>query len=157
MKRRFFELLYEVMKKNPKIWFITGDLGYGGTDKIQKDFPDRFVTCGAAEFSMVGIAVGLALEGKVPVTYTITPFYYRAFEMIRNYINHEKIPVIMIAAGREDDYSKTDGFSHDAQDDEVFLHFRELQCRWPESTAQMEVILGEALKGVKPYFINLKR
>ena len=156
MRKRFFLLLYDAMKANPNIWCVVGDLGYGGVDKIQKDFPDRFISVGAAEFSMVGIAAGLALEGKIPITYTITPFYYRAFEMIRTYINHENIPIIMVAAGRKDDY-KEDGISHTAEDDEIFIHFRNIRCRWPESKAQMEVIFQEALKSKKPYYINMTR
>lgn len=156
MRRRFFELLYEAMKANPNIWCVVGDLGFGGVDKIQKDFPDRFVNCGAAEFSMVGIAAGLALEGKIPVTYTITPFYFRAFEMIRTYINHEKIPIIMIAAGRNDDY-KEDGFSHFGGDDNILDEFGNLICSWPADIKRMERVFKQAIKGKVPYYINLTR
>jgi len=156
MRPNFFKLLYDAMKANPDIWCIVGDLGYGGVDKIQKDFPDRFVNCGAAEFSMVGIAAGLALEGKIPFTYTITPFYYRAFEMIRTYINHESIPIIMVAAGRKDDY-KEDGISHTAEDDKVFKMFKNIQCRWPESNEDMEESVREAIEEKRPFYINLSR
>ena len=40
----------------------------------------------------MGMATGLALENKIPVVYSITPFIiYRPFEFIRNYLDHEKI------------------------------------------------------------------
>ena len=156
MRHKFFELLYEAMKTNKDIWLLVGDLGFGGADRIREEFPDRFLNCGAAEFSMVGIAAGLALEGKIPVCYTITPFYFRAFEMIRTYINHEKIPVILIGSGRGDDY-KHDGFSHYAGDDFILKEFKNIHCCWPDTIEEMESAFISALKDKFPTYINLRR
>src|SRR3990167_9861889 len=139
------------MRENPDIFALTGDLGYIGFDKIRDDFPDRFINCGASEFAMLGIACGLALEGKTPFVYSITSFLlYRAFEMIRTYIDHESIPVILIGSGRNNDY-KHDGFSHFAGDDKDFMqNFKNIQSRWPESSAVMDVIIREAIRNRKP-------
>ena len=156
MRKEWFRLLYEAMKTNPNIWLGVGDLGFGGVDKIREEFPDRYINCGAAEFSMVGIAIGLALEGKIPICYTITPFYFRAFEIIRNYIDHEQIPVILVGAGRGSDY-KDDGFSHYAGDDYILKEFHNLRCYWPEFDWEMEEIFKTALEAKKPTYINLRR
>ena len=156
MRREWFKLLYELMKDNPDIWLIVGDLGFGGADKIREEFPERFINCGAAEFSMVGIATGLALEGKIPICYTITPFYFRAFEMIRNYLDREKIPVILIGAGRDGDYEH-DGFSHYAGDDYILKEFRNINCCWPNSTDEMKMMFEASLLRKKPYYINVTR
>lgn len=158
MRREFFKYLYELMKKNKDIFALTGDLGYIGFDKIRDEFPDRFINCGAAEQAMMDIAVGLALNGKIPVVYSITPFLlYRPFETIRTYINHEKIPVIMIGSGRDDDY-KHDGFSHFAGDDKEFMqHFNNIVSLWPLHTETMRESLYGAIKTRKPVYINLVR
>ncbi len=158
MRREFFTYLYELMKVNPKIVALTGDLGYVGFDRIRSEFPDRFINCGAAEFAMMGMACGLALEGKIPVVYSIHPLLlYRPFEVIRTYINHESIPVIMIGSGRGNDYEH-DGFSHFAGDDFQFMiPFNNIQSYWPESTKQMRQFLDEAISKGKPTYINLKR
>jgi transketolase len=156
MRPKFFQLLYEAMKTNKDIWLLVGDLGFGGADKIREEFPDRFINCGAAEFSMVGIAAGLALEGKIPVCYTITPFYFRAFEMIRTYIDYEKIPVILIGSGRGDDY-KHDGFSHYAGDDYILKEFKNIHCCWSDTIEEMESAFISALKDKFPTYINLRR
>jgi len=156
MRHKFFELLYEAMKTNKDIWLLVGDLGFGGADKIREEFPDRFINCGAAEFSMVGIAAGLALEGKIPVCYTITPFYFRAFEMIRNYLDNESIPVILIGAGRGDDY-KVDGFSHYAGDDHILESFIHIRFYKPDTIEGMESAFTSALKDKFPTYINLRR
>mgnify|MGYP003629310248 CR=1 FL=1 len=64
MRKKFSSLLYEEMAVNDNIVVLTGDLGYGLWDKIKLDFPDRFYNVGSAEQLMVGMAVGLAMEGK---------------------------------------------------------------------------------------------
>src|SRR5687768_10786753 len=106
---------------NEDIFFITADLGYGLADDIRKDFPGRFINTGAAEQAAMGIAVGLAMSGKIPFVYSITPFLlWRAAETIRLYVNRESVPVKMVGCGRDSDYEH-DGFSHYAGDDVSLL------------------------------------
>ena len=79
------------MKENKNIFLLTGDLGYNLWDNIKIDFKDRFINAGSSEQLMMGMAIGLAMDGKIPIVYSITPFLlYRPFELIRNYVNHEK-------------------------------------------------------------------
>jgi len=91
MRPYFAECLHKEMKKNKDIYVLTSDLGYGMWDKIRKDYADRFINVGAAEQALIGISIGLALSGKIPVAYSITSFLlYRPFETIRNYVDYEK-------------------------------------------------------------------
>lgn len=158
MRREFFVYLYELMKKNKNIIALTGDLGMGGFDRIRDEIPDRFINCGAAEQAMLDIACGLAMEGKIPIVYSITPFLlYRPFETWRTYINHEKILVILIGSGRDKDYSH-DGFSHDASDIYHFMNgFSNIKQYYPESIEQMKIMLNYAIESKQPHFISLKR
>ena len=153
MRRKFAVDLYELMKKDKNIILITADLGYGMLDKIRDEFPDRFINTGAAEQAMTCIAIGLALSGKIPVTYSITPFLiFRPFEAIRNYIDHEKIPVIMVGSGRDKDYNEG-GFSHDATDHVILKQLSNINFIVPEQDFNLkEIIYSE-----KPVYINLKR
>ena len=66
MRKDFANELYKAMKKNENIWLLTGDLGFGILENIRDKFPKRFINCGASEQAMMGIACGLALEGKIP-------------------------------------------------------------------------------------------
>ena len=152
MRKDFFIQLYVEMQRNKDIFFITGDLGYGLADHIKNDFKDRFINTGAAEQTMMGVAVGLALNGKIPVAYSITPFLlFRPFETIRNYISHESIPVIMVGSGRDDDY-KHDGFSHDATDDTIIKQLPNIVFIKEDSFNLAEIIASG-----KPTYLNLKR
>lgn len=150
--------LYNKMIDNPDIIVVTADLGYGQFDKIRVDFPDRFINVGAAEQSMIDIAVGLALSGKIPVVYTITSFYLRAAEAISLYINHEKISVKMVGGGRDDDYSHHDGFSHDCTPAQDFINsMTNIRTYYPAVNKQILTMMDELLASDKPSFISVKR
>jgi transketolase len=144
------------MAKHKNIWVVTGDLGYKMWDDIRRDYQDRFINVGAAEQAMVGVGIGLALEGKIPFVYSITPFLlYRPFESIRNYINHEKIPVKLVGSGRNQDYSH-DGFSHWAQEDRKILDIlTSIQARWPETNEEIPSVVDEMINVNQPYYLNL--
>src|SRR4051812_40784500 len=105
MRATFAEYVHKHMKKNKKIYVVVNDLGYKMWDKVRKDYPDRFINVGAAEQLAVGVSVGLAINNKIPIFYSITTFLlYRPFETIRNYLHHEKIPVKLVGSGRDKDY-----------------------------------------------------
>jgi len=158
MRACFSEALYIRMTKNKKVWVIVNDLGYKMWDKIRLDFPDRFINVGAAEQALIGIAIGLALENKIPFVYSITTFLlYRPFETIRNYINHEKIPVKLIGSGRNKDYIH-DGISHWAEEDRKVMNiFKNIKAKWPQAAGEIPNLIDEMLESKKPWYVNLKR
>lgn len=158
MRQEFANRLHELMSENDNIWLVTADLGFGLWDKVRDDFSDRFLNTGASEQAASDICVGLALKGKIPVFYSITPFLiYRCFETWRTYINHESIKVIFIGSGRDDDY-KHDGWSHNASDDKLFVKpFVNIHSSWPESSEDMRKVLHSAMIDEKASYINLKR
>lgn len=158
MRSTFFKELHTKMILDERIWSLTGDLGYGGFDKISADVPDRFLNCQAAEFSMMGAATGLALEGKIPFVYSIGTFLiYRPFEVIRTYINYENIPVKLICSGRDFDYSH-DGISHWMHDIKIYLDtFPNIKQYWPTTKEEIPSIMEELLSNNSPCFLSLKR
>lgn len=157
MRKEFIKRLHELMSENDDIVLLTGDLGFGLLDQIRDDFSDRFYNCGASEAAMSDIAVGLALSGKLPFMYTITPFYYRCFETLRTYINHEVINVKMIGSGRDDSY-KHDGFSHDASDIYYFMDgFVAIGKYYPDTNEEAIEALNDMMKSKNPSFIALQR
>ena len=164
MRKEFASKLYEQMKNNKDIWLVVGDLGYGIWDKVREDFPDRFLNTGAAEQSAVDICIGLALEGKIPIWYSIATFLlYRPFESLRIYINHESIPVKLVASGRGKEYSH-DGISHWSEDAKYFLdglpnihqHWPDFN-EWSENGESVEGLFPHIITSGKPEFISLHR
>ena len=158
MRQLFFEELYKQMKINNDIYALTGDLGYGGFDKIRDEFSDRFINCGAAETAMMDIACGMAIEGKIPFVYSITTFLlYRPFEVLRTYINHEKLNVKLIGSGRGKNY-EIDGWSHDATDVKPFLDLLpNIKQFWPNEKEEVSAILDTMIQYKGPQFLSLRR
>lgn len=100
MRNAIIEEVYEIMKKNKDSYFLTGDLGYNTLEKIEKDFPDRFINVGIAEQNMIGIASGLALTGKKVFVYSIIPFLImRCYEQIRNDVCYHDLDVTLLGSG----------------------------------------------------------
>jgi len=157
-RHRFAEEIHTAMKHNKHIIVLTGDLGYRIWDRVRKDYPNRFINAGAGEQALLGIAIGLALEGKIPIVFSITPFLlYRPFETIRNYINQEKIPVKLVGSGRNKDYIH-DGFSHWCTDDKkVMKLFSNITSRWPKNAREVSMLVPKMLKDKNPWYINLSR
>jgi transketolase len=156
MRREFAKKLYDAMEKDDRIFLITADLGYGVLDDIRRDFPKRAINIGSSEMLMVGIAVGLAQSGYVPLCYSITPFLlYRPFELIRNYMNYEKANVKLVGSGRDDDYAH-DGISHWAGDDvDIMAALKNIQIYKPEKMT--DEVFTQFMYNDKPSYINLSR
>lgn len=158
MRGWFVYELFQKMKANKDIYIITGDLGYGVWDNHRIAYPDRIINVGAAEQAMMGIGVGLALEGKIPLVYSMSSFVlYRPFETIRNYVNYEKIPVKLIGVGRNRDYLDH-GLCHWAEEDkDVLKIFNNIKAKWPETKEEIPQIVKKMIEDNKPWYLNLKR
>lgn len=157
----FAAALHEEMEKDDRIWLLTGDLGWGMMDALRDDFPERFVNTGASEQLLIGAGVGLALEGKIPFCYSISTFLlFRAAEWIRNYVNHEKIPVRLVGSGLDNDY-KHDGISHQPSLDKEFKHyfrmFNEISVFIPKEKEIVPETVRFMVENDVPSFICLRR
>lgn len=158
MRKEFAKLLHKEMGENDKIWLLTADLGYGMWDKIRLDYNDRFRNVGAAEQLMIGASVGLALEGKIPICYSVTSFLlYRPFEWIRNYVNHEEIPVKLLGGGLNKDYGNL-GFTHHSEDYmDVLNLFPNICDTTPMDKSELEEQMKIFLNPKTPCFMGLTR
>jgi transketolase len=158
MRYAIKDIILDYMVQDERIFVLTGDLGYGMFDKIKETYPERFYNVGSSEMALVGAGIGLALNGKIPICFSITPFLlWRAAELHRLYLNHEEIPVKLLSSGRDTDY-KNQGFSHNAEDAKDFLNLLpNIVQFWPENKEEMFDIVDEFIYNRKPSYLNLKR
>jgi len=83
MRRTCLDMVYELAKKDDRIFFIGSDLGVGTMERFKQEMPERFFMEGVSEAHVIGMAAGLALEGKIPYVNTIATFLTRrCFEQI---------------------------------------------------------------------------
>jgi len=84
MRDALLESIFDAMKKDPSIFFVSADFGSPIIDKIKSEKPDRFINVGIAEQNLINVSSGLALEGFKVFAYAIAPFItMRCFEQIR--------------------------------------------------------------------------
>jgi transketolase len=118
MRNTFSEELYQAATKNPDVYIVVADISpVGSMANFSEEYPDRFINVGVAEQSMIGICAGLALKGCQPFAYTIASFsLYRPFEMIRDDLCYQNLPVTIVGMGAGVLYS-TLGSTHHTQED----------------------------------------
>ena len=156
MRKRFGELLTIAMA-DERVVLLAGDVGFGVLDKACQAYPDRCINMGAAEQAMIGAAVGLTYEDKIPICYTITPFLlYRPFEWLRNYLQIEGANVKLVGVGRGKDYGHL-GYTHWADDQEqVLAVLPRITAYFPDSAETLEARWPLFMMD-GPAYINLRR
>ena len=77
MRKTCLDTIYELAKRDARIFFVGSDLGAGTLDRFRAEMPDRFLMEGVSEANIVGVAAGLAMEGKIPYVHTIATFLTR--------------------------------------------------------------------------------
>ena len=121
MRDAFTRRLEELAAQDPRIFLITGDLGFGVLDPFEKKFPKQYLNAGVAEQNMTGVATGLALEGRIVFTYSIGNFpTLRCLEQIRNDAAYHEANVKVVAIGGGFSYGAL-GMSHHATEDLAIL------------------------------------
>jgi len=109
--------LFQLARKDTNVMLLTGDLGYGVFEEFERKYPKQYLNIGIAEQNMMGIAAGLALEGKIIFVYSIGNFpTLRCLEQIRNDACYHDLNINIIASGGGFSYGGL-GMSHHATED----------------------------------------
>lgn len=143
---------------DPKFCVISGDLGWGVFEPLQKALVDRFINAGIAEQNMMSLAAGLAACGMRPFVYSISPFVYaRPFEQIRNDICLQDLPVCLIASGAGYGYGNNGPSHHALEDYGTMSALQNIKIFVPSFVSDMQAIADEAMKTSHPVYIRLGR
>ena len=118
MRNTFAEELYRNAIRDKSIYIVVADISPAGNmQNFQKKYPDRFINVGVSEMTMIGMCAGLALEKKRAFAYTIANFtLYRPFEMVRNDLCYQNLPVTIVGMGAGTTYANLGG-THISQED----------------------------------------
>ena len=117
MRDNFLNSLTKLAESDKEIILLTGDLGFGVFENFEKNFPGQYFNVGVAEQNMIGLATGLALEGKKVVTYSIGNFgTLRCLEQIRNDACYHDVNITIVANGGGFSYGSL-GMSHHTTED----------------------------------------
>lgn len=120
--RKEFSLWAEATgRREARLIFLTGDLGYAALENVRDALGDRFVNMGVSEQNMISVAAGLARQGLLPLCYSIAPFaVFRPYEQIRLDVALHNLPVKIVGNGGGYGYGIM-GASHHALEDLAVL------------------------------------
>jgi transketolase len=83
MRKTCLNKIYEMAQQDDRIFFIGSDLGFETLKDFKEEIPDRFIMEGINEAHVIGMASGLAMEGKIVYVNTIATFLTRrCFEQV---------------------------------------------------------------------------
>lgn len=156
MRNVFINGLTDLAEKDPNIFLIVGDLGYGVVEEFRDKFPERFLNVGVAEQNMIGVAAGLAKSGYKVFVYSIANFpTFRCLEQIRNDVLYHSLDVTIVAVGAGFTYGAA-GYSHHAVEDlSIMRSLRKVKIFSPANSSEIEGALKIIMKESGPSYIRL--
>ena len=158
MRTAFFRALMDLAEADERITLVVGDLGFGAVEPFARRFPDRFVNAGVAEQNMTGLAMGMALSGRVVFTYSIANFpTLRCLEQIRNDICYHRADVKIVAVGGGLAYGSL-GMTHHATEDLAIMRaLPELLVVAPGDPVEVEQVTRGIAVHAGPCYMRLGR
>lgn len=156
MRRMLANTLHELANESEDLIFLTGDLGFGVFDDLQRDFPDRYVNVGIAEAAMVTAAAGLSAAGFMPVVYSIASFMSaRPYEQIKLLAGYNEFPMIVIGAGGGVTYGMS-GASHHATDDLGLMSLIPgMEVAAPAGPLEMKEVIRDAFYKRRSVYVQI--
>jgi len=154
------EILPEIGKTDKEVVVLTADLaGSTRTKYFATEFPDRFFNVGITEANMMGIAAGLAMEGKKPFVSTFSIFATaKPWEQIRQTIAYQSAPVRIVATHAGITVGE-DGASHQILEDVSLMRvLPDMKVVVPADAVQTkEVIKAISNDLTGPVYVRLAR
>lgn len=158
MRNTFAQTLYEIATQDDRIYTVVADISPAGPmAEFSNNYPDRFINVGVAEQTMIGISAGLALKGCRPFAYTIATFsLYRPFEMVRDDLCYQDLPVTVVGMGSGVIYSVLGGTHHTQEDVSIASALPNMQVLAPcDPQEVIEATRWCALESEHPTYLKI--
>ncbi len=158
MKNSVMKELTRIAVSDPRIYLLSGDLGYVVLDEFRAACPDRYINVGIAEQNMAAIAAGMSHEGSIVFLYSIGNFpTLRCMEQIRNDICYHKANVKILAVGGGFSYGNQ-GVSHHATEDIAMMRvLPNMHVYAPGDSTEAVACLQDAYEYDGPCYIRLSK
>ena len=156
MRKSFLHTLLLAARIDPNIIFVTGDLGYGVVDEFARELPEQFINAGISEQAMMGMAAGLASQGKRVFVYSIGNFStLRCLEQIRNDVCAMDNSVVIVSVGAGYSYG-SQGYTHHAIEDiAVMRALPNLEILLPSDSEEVRVVTEYLCTSRNPAYLRL--
>ena len=144
--------------QDERVVVLTGDLRDSTrTEAFAERYPERFFDAGIAESSMVGVAAGLALSGKIPWACSFSCFVTGRFETIRVSVAYQEANVRIVGTHSGIGVGE-DGYSQMAQEDIAGLRaLPNMAILNPADAAETKRAVRYLVEHEGPAFLRLTR
>jgi len=158
MRKTCLEMVYELAKTDQRIFFIGSDLGVGTLKQFKQEMPERFFMEGVSEANMIGMAAGLALEGKIVYANTIATFLTRrCFEQVALDLCLHNVRVRLIGNGGGLVYAPL-GPTHLAFEDmAIFRALPRMTILAPADANEMRRMMPLTVEHAGPIYIRIAK
>lgn len=148
------ELLLNLITNDKKFFVLTSE-NRSMMRNLPPKFKDNFIDCGIAEQTMIGIASGLALRGRIPIVHALATFLtMRPFEFIRSNIGIQNLPV-KIVGSVSGFLSDANGPTHQAVEDiSIMRGIPNVNVFCPADENDMMKCLPKIYNDSFPYYIR---
>lgn len=151
-------MVYQLAKKDPRVFFIGSDLGIGTLQEFKEEIPERFFMEGISEANIIGMAAGLAMEGKIPYVNTIATFLTRrCFEQVVLDLCLHNVNVRLLGNGGGLVYTPL-GPTHEAIDDITIMRaIPNMTVVAPADADEMTRLMNKTLDYQGPIYIRIAK
>lgn len=141
---------------NKNIILLEGDLADSTqSEHFQKAFPDRYFQIGIAEQNMVGIAAGLALEGKIPIVNSFAAFIaMRACEQVRTDVAYPNLNVKFVVSHAGLSAGSAGPTHHTVEDIAIMRAIPNMTVLVPGDLKETEQVIDAALEHNGPVYVR---
>ncbi|MBN8706321.1 MAG: transketolase [Bacteroidetes bacterium] len=148
------EILYDFVQKDDRLIVMTAE-NRAAIRNLPPKLGKRFMDAGICEQTMIGMAAGLALRGRIPVVHALATFLtLRAFEFIRTDVGIGKLPVILVG-GVPGFLSDGNGPTHQAIEDVAIMRgIPGMQVFCPSDAEELAAGMPAILESGRPCYIR---
>lgn len=148
------DVLYDLMQQDDRFIVMTAE-NRAAIRHLPQKLNGRFIDVGIAEQTMIGMAAGLALRGRIPIVHALACFLtMRAFEFIRTDVGIANLPVKLVG-GVPGFLSDANGPTHQALEDVALMRgIPPMDIFCPADEQDMLLGLPAVLKSERPFYIR---
>jgi transketolase len=156
MRNAFAAEITELALADERIVLLSGDIGNRLFDTFRDRCPGRFFNCGVAEANMISVAAGMAMNGLVPIAYTITPFITtRCLEQIRVDLCYHDVPVTVVGVGAGLSYASLGPTHHSCEDIALLRALPNMAVVCPGDAVEVRLALRGSVQRKSPTYVRL--
>ena len=144
-------------QNNENLILLEGDLADSTqSEHFQKQFPERYFQIGIAEQNMVGIAAGLALEGKMPIVNSFAAFIsMRACEQVRTDVAYPNLNIKFVVSHAGVSAGSAGPTHHTNEDIAIMRAIPNMTILVPGDAKETVQVINAALNHHGPVYIRL--